>query len=121
MSMVESLGIQWPQDAVRLLTVSIKDVLAFRVEMLARDLAPKSLNRRIASLSCFYKYLAAAAAELRLPITVPNPAHSQFIARESSDAREETRALSASRARLLMNMASYSGFAAHCVMRARVQ
>lgn len=109
MSMVESLGIQWPQDAIRLLTVSIKDVLAFRDELMAQDLAPKTLNRRIASLSSFYKYLAAAAAELRLPITVPNPAHSQFIARESSDAREETRALSASRARQLMNMPSGDG------------
>jgi integrase len=49
----------------------------------------------------FYKYLAAAAAELRLPITVPNPAHAQFISRESTDAREETRALSATRARQL--------------------
>ena len=52
----------------------------------------QTLNRRISSLSSFYKYLAAAAAELRLPITVPNPAHAQFISRESTDPREETRA-----------------------------
>jgi site-specific recombinase XerD len=104
MSLVAFLGIEWPQEAVRLLTVSIKDVLAFRDVLLAQDLAPKTLNWRIASLSSFYKYLAAAAAELRLPITVPNPAHSQFVARESSDARAETRALSASRARQLMSL-----------------
>ena len=36
---------------------------------------------RIASLSSFYRYLQGAASELRLPITGPNPAHAQFIAR----------------------------------------
>jgi integrase len=41
---------------------------------------------------------------LRLPITVPNPAHAQFIAREASDPVEETRALSETRARQLMGM-----------------
>jgi integrase len=57
-------------------------------------------------VSSFYKYLAAAAAELRLPITVPNPAHAQFISRESTDPRDETRALSATRARQLMGLAA---------------
>jgi site-specific recombinase XerD len=65
---------------------------------------PKTLNRRISSLSSFYKYLAGAAAELRLPINVPNPAHAQFIARESADPLEGTRALSATRARQLMGL-----------------
>src|SRR5204863_2014540 len=41
-----------------------------------------------------------------LPITVPNPAHAQFISRESTDARDETRALSATRARQLMGLPS---------------
>jgi site-specific recombinase XerD len=99
MSFVRFLKITWPQESIRLLSVSIRDVLAFRDDMLRRDLAPKTLNRRISSLSSFYKYLAAAAAELRLPITVPNPAHAQFIARESTDPRDETKALSAARAR----------------------
>jgi site-specific recombinase XerD len=98
------MEIVWPQESIRMLQVSIKDVLAFREELLARDLAPKTINRRIASLSSFYKYLAGAAAELRLPITVPNPSHAQFIARESSDARDETKALSATRARQIMGM-----------------
>jgi site-specific recombinase XerD len=61
--------------------------------MMAETKAPKTLNRRISSLSSFYKYLAGAAAELRLPINVPNPAHAQFIARESSDPLEGTRAI----------------------------
>ena len=47
-----------------------------------------------------------AAAELRLPVTVPNPAHAQFISRESSDPVDETRALSETRARQLMGMAA---------------
>ncbi len=94
----------WPRDAWKLLTVSIKDVQAFRDFLINKDAAPKTLNRRISSLSSFYKYLGAAAAELRLPITVPNPAHAQFIARESTDPRDETRALTATRARQLMGM-----------------
>jgi site-specific recombinase XerD len=66
--------------------------------------APKTLNRRISSVSSLYKYLAGAAAEFRLPINVPNPAHAQFIARESSDPLEGTRALTATRARQLMGL-----------------
>ena len=104
MAFVQFLGIQWPQASFELLTATIRDVQAFRQELIARDLAPKTINRRISSLSSFYKYLAAAAAELRLPITVPNPAHAQFIARESTDPRDETRALSATRARQVMGM-----------------
>ncbi len=106
MSFVRHLGLQWPQQAPEMLRVSIKDVQGFRDELEARGAAPKTLNRRISSLSSFYKYLAGAAAELRLPITVPNPAHAQFIARASSDPREETRALSATRARQLMGLPS---------------
>jgi hypothetical protein len=45
---------------------------------------------RVSAVSSFYKYLALSAAELRLPVVIPNPAHSQFIARKSSDPREET-------------------------------
>lgn len=55
-------------------------------------------------MSSFYKYLAGSAAELRLPITVPNLAHAQFIARKSSNARDETKALSMTRARQLMGL-----------------
>ncbi|MBM3798180.1 MAG: hypothetical protein FJW31_30025 [Acidobacteria bacterium] len=72
--------------------------------MTKASMAPKTLNRRVSSLSSFLKFLAGAAAELRLPITVPNPAHAQFISREASDPVEETRALSLARARQLMTM-----------------
>jgi site-specific recombinase XerD len=71
LAFVRFVEIPRPQEAIRPLSASIKDVPAFWDEMLRRGLAPKTLNRRISSLSSFYKYLAAA--ELRLPITVPNP------------------------------------------------
>jgi site-specific recombinase XerD len=104
MAFVEFRRWAWPKDSGQMLRVSILDVQAFREDMLARRAAPKTMNRRISSLSSFYRYLAGAAAELRLPITVSNPAHAQFIARESSDPVDETRALSETRARQLMGM-----------------
>jgi integrase/recombinase XerC len=104
LAFVRYLGIPWPQEAHQLFTVSLGEVQAWRNHLLEKNAAPKTLNRRISSLSSFYKFLAAAAAELRLPITVPNPAHAQFIARESTDPREETRALTATRARQLMGL-----------------
>lgn len=99
---VEFVGIDWPENAWKLLTCSVADAQAWRDEMLAETKAPKTLNRRISSLSSFYKFLAASAAELRLPITVPNPAHAQFIARMPGDPVDETHALTATRARQLM-------------------
>ncbi len=101
---VRFLELRWPEESTRLFTVSIADVLAFRDWMLAEAKAPKTINRRIASLSSFYKYLQGVASEFRLPITVPNPAHAQFIPRGSSDPRDETKALSAIRARQLMGL-----------------
>ena len=68
--------------------------------------APKTINRRIASPSSFYKYLQGVASEFRLPITVPNPAHAQFIPRGSSDRATRPRRLSATRARQLMGLPS---------------
>ena len=106
MSLVQFLEISWPSKSLRLLTVTVQDVQAYREWLRQKDAAPKTLNRRIASVSSFYKFIGAAAAELRLPIIVPNPAHAQFIARESSDPRDETRALSAARARQLMSLPS---------------
>jgi site-specific recombinase XerD len=106
MDFVAFLGVRWPEESTRLFTVSVSDVLAFRDMMLEESKAPKTINRRIASLSSFYKYLRGVASEFRLPITVPNPAHAQFIPRGSSDPREETKALSATRARQLMGLPS---------------
>jgi len=85
MAFVKFLGIEWPDQAWKILTASIKDVEVFRDELLSKNAAPKTPNRRISSASSFYKYLGAAAAELRLPITVPNRAHSRFIGRRSPE------------------------------------
>src|SRR5580693_1738497 len=104
MAFVEFKRLAWPRDAAELLRVSILDVQAFKDHMAKHNGAPKTINRRISSLSSFYKFLGGAAAELRLPITVPNPAHAQFIAREASDPVDETRALSETRARQLVAM-----------------
>lgn len=99
------MGWKWPKDSVELLSASILDVQAFKNRMVEESAAPKTIHRRISSLSSFYKFLAGAGAELRLPITVPNPAHAQFISREASDAVDETQALSLARARQLLNIA----------------
>lgn len=101
---IRFVGLDWPAESWRMYTISVKDVQAFREHLILQQAAPKTLNRRISSLSSLYKFLAAAAAELRLPITVPNPAHAQFISRESNDPLHDTRALSATRTRQLMNM-----------------
>lgn len=105
MSFVAFMEFSWPEDAIKPLTVKINDVLEY-VEQMQGELgmASKTINRRVASLSSFYKYLAGAAAEMRLPITVPNPAHAQFVTRQSSDPRDETKALTGTRARQLMGM-----------------
>ena len=81
MDFVKFLGVCWPEESTHLFTVSVADVLGFRDLMVEEDKAPKTINRRIASLSSFYKYLQGVASEFRLPITVPNPAHAQFIPR----------------------------------------
>ena len=98
MAFVTFLGIKWPDESWRMFQVSVADTQRFRDSMTAANMAPKTINRRISSLSSFYKYLAGCAAEFRLPIVVPNPAHAQFISRAKSDPVEETRALSATRA-----------------------
>jgi site-specific recombinase XerC len=104
LSFVRYRGIVWPQEASSLLLVSIAELQEYRDALAAGGAAPKTINHRVSALSSFYKYLALSAAELRLPIVVPNPAHSQFIARESSDPREETLSLPAARARQLLNL-----------------
>lgn len=104
MTFLRFMGIRWPDDATTLLVISVGDVLSYREFLLESKAAPKTINRRISSLSGFYKYLAGAAGEMRLPITVPNPAHAQFVARASTDAVDETLSLSATRARQLMSM-----------------
>lgn len=103
------LRLKWPEDASKLLQVSVQTVQDYRDWLIASNAAPKTINRRISSLSGFYKYLGATSAELRLPIVVPNPAHAQFVPRTSSDPVDETKALTVSRTRELIAMPMGNG------------
>lgn len=103
MDFVAFAGIKWPDDADQLLRVTVHDVQAWRDFLRdEKSAAPKTLNRKVSSVSGFYKFMREAAAEARLPILVPNPAHAQFLARESQDPVDPTHALSTSRAQQLM-------------------
>lgn len=103
MDFVSFLGVRWPEDADGLLRATVPEVQAYRDYLREeRNAAPKTLNRRLSSVAGFYKFMREAAAEARLPILVPNPAHAQFLARENQDPVEPTQALSVSRAQQLM-------------------
>jgi site-specific recombinase XerD len=106
MSFVGFLGLRWPEESTAFLRVTVADVQRFRDELEDLGAAPKTINRRLSSVSSFYKYLAGVAAEERLPITVPNPAHAQFIARGSTDPVEQTKALTLNRAQQLIRLPS---------------
>lgn len=73
MSFVGWMGWTWPKDSMALLMVTVSDVHAYRDWMREQGLAPKTMNRRISSLSGFYKFLAGVAAEKRLPIITHSP------------------------------------------------
>jgi site-specific recombinase XerD len=103
-ALIEFLKLDWPKASTWMLTVSVADIMAWRDSLEERAMAPKTINRRISSLSSFYRYLQAVAAEMRLPIVIPNPAHAQFISRASQDPVDETKALTATRARQLMGL-----------------
>jgi site-specific recombinase XerD len=99
---VDHLGLRWPEEAHKLLSVGVADVQAFRDDMRRAGMAPKTINRRVCSIASFYKFLREAAAEAHLPIVIPNPAHAHFISRERSDPVEETESLSLNMARKLL-------------------
>ena len=85
LAFVEHAGWRWPEEALRFLTVNVGQVQAYR-DAIQERYSPKTVLRRLCSLSSWYRFLGATAAELRLPIQVPNPAHSQFIPRGTADA-----------------------------------
>jgi site-specific recombinase XerD len=62
MAFATFVGIAWPRACASLLSVSIVDVQRFRESMVTAGAAPKTLNRRISSLSSFYKYLQGACS-----------------------------------------------------------
>ena len=100
---IEFLGIRWPEESWELLKASVSDVRDWRTFMAdEQDFAPKTLNRRISSLSGLFQFLREAAADAKLPITVQNPAHKDFIKRPSTEPVQETKSLTPGNARKLM-------------------
>ncbi|MCP3915795.1 MAG: site-specific integrase [bacterium] len=82
LSFIEFLQIRWPEDSRQLLKTGVQDVRDWRSFMAdEQDFAPKTLNRRISSLSGFFQFMREAAADAKLPIIVQNPAHKDFIKR----------------------------------------
>jgi site-specific recombinase XerD len=96
--------IVWPSQATELFAVTVGQVHAYRDWMVGRSDAPKTINRRISSLSGFYKFLREVAAEMRLPIQVANPADKEFVARDNADPVEERRHFTAAKARQLFSL-----------------
>ncbi|MBI3798337.1 MAG: hypothetical protein HY268_15405 [Deltaproteobacteria bacterium] len=107
MRFVEFVGIRWPAEGWKLLQVGVPEVQAWRDLMIAEEIAPKTRNLRVCSLNNLYTFMRETAAELRLPITVPNPAHRMFLRRENADPVDETEALSVAQARQLLVLISY--------------
>jgi integrase/recombinase XerC len=102
MTFVAYLRLRWPDEAPQLLSVRVAEVQDYRAWLTAAGLAPKTILRRISSLSGFYRFLREIAADHRLPLVVPNPAHAQFLPRGSADPVDETQALSLSKARQML-------------------
>jgi integrase len=63
LSFVEWADIRWPQQATELLTVGVGDVQSYRDYLVEIESAPSTINRRLCSLSSFYKYLREIASE----------------------------------------------------------
>lgn len=97
-------NLRWPEDAAGLFAVTVGQVHAYRDWMVKRGDAPKTINRRLSSLSGFFKFLREVAAEMRLPIQVANPAEKDFVARDNADAVVERQHFSAAKARQLFSL-----------------
>jgi site-specific recombinase XerD len=101
---IDFANLRWPDEAAALFAVTVGQVHAYRDWMLQRGDAPKTVNRRVSSLSGFFKFLREVAAEMRLPVQVANPADKEFVARDNADPVEERRHLTAAKARLLLGL-----------------
>ena len=92
-SFIDWMGWRWPEDAQGFLSVPVSAVIDYRDEI-AKSYAPMTVNRRLCSLSAWFKFINASAAVLKLPVEVANPAHPQFVPRSRADAEKPTPALS---------------------------
>ncbi len=96
------LELNWerrPWDALR---VTVLDVRRFRDHLSELGCAPKTIHGRLACVSSFYRYLGAAASEMRLPMVVPNPAGAKLVGWGESDAVSPTPSISIARMRKLL-------------------
>ena len=107
MDFIEFLGIDWPENSHELLSATVPDVRGWRDTLAAAGKAPATLNARLSALSGFYRFMReVSVTELKLPIQVPNPAHAQFIGRESPEPVSPTSALTLSKAKRLLALPS---------------
>ncbi len=107
MHFVRFAGIEWPRDDWNLLKSTVPDVQEWRTFMIQVDgSAPKTVLRRVTSLSRFFEYMREQAAEFRLPVIVPNPAHKNHIPREDAEPVAPTKELTFSRVRQLKELAA---------------
>ncbi len=97
-------GLRWPEDSTGLFAITVSRVQAYRDWMVARGDAPKTISRRLSSLSGFFKFLREVAAEMRLPIQVANPADKDFVTGGNADPVTERRHFSAAKARQLFSL-----------------
>lgn len=104
---IDFLGIDWPLESHRFLAASVTDVRAWRDSLMADAKAPATVNARLSAVSGFYRFMReVSVTELKLPIQVPNPAHAQFISRESPEPVSPTSALTLSKAKRLLALPS---------------
>lgn len=85
--------VRFPQGAEDLLRVSVHDVQRHRDELLAGGASHKTVNGRLSALSSFFEFLRAVAAEYRLPVNLPNPAHRDWNPRLKDKPKKLTRDL----------------------------
>lgn len=104
MTLIEFVGIKWPEESYRMFEISVSTVQTWFESMIDDEKAPKTINRRISSVSSFFRFMGAIAADLKLPINIGNPAHSQFLRRLPADPLKETGSLSATQARQLCGL-----------------
>ncbi len=101
---IEYMQIDWESSSHELLNTTVADVREWRDLMDTADQAPATINARVSALSGFFKFMQGVALEARLPIQVPNPAHAQFVDRESRDPVSPTVVLQRKNAHKLMSL-----------------
>ena len=93
MQFVRWLGIPWPEYDHLLLAVKKRHVQRYTDELRETGSANKTINARLSAISRFYECLRGEAAERRIPVTLPNPASSEWNPRLSDRPERKARPL----------------------------